>query len=129
MPGCDSPRCRSSCGVRAQRPPCQIDSLKSARPITIPLVDYQYCGALRNRRSIAWGKTGTTMGATRGSISACPLLSPSHPGLKNRRQLLQPTELTAANPIAQLEHKDRPCQQQRDGIGQNDRPGMEDQSI
>jgi len=32
-------------------------------------------------------------------------------------------------PIAQLEHKDRPCQQQRDGIGQDDRPGMEDQSI
>jgi hypothetical protein len=180
MPGCDSPRCRSSCGARAQRPPCQIDSLKSARPITIPLVDYQCCGALRNRRSIAWGKTGTTMGATRVSISACPLLSPSHPGLKNRRQLLQPTELTAASsslqqdsrarlagrarrdgnpiyprraflaclalhvprlvaladffsillaPIAQLEHKDRPCQQQRDGIGQNDRPGMKDQSI
>ncbi len=31
--------------------------------------------------------------------------------------------------IAQLEHQNRPRQKQRDGIGQNNRPGMEDQSI
>jgi len=31
--------------------------------------------------------------------------------------------------IAQLEHQYSPRQQQRDGIGQNDRPGMQKQSI
>ena len=98
MPGCDSPRCRSSCGARAQRPPCPIDSLKSAHPTTIPLADYRCCGARLNRRSIALGKIDTTMGATRVSISACQPLSHPHPALKNRRQLLQPNGLTGISP-------------------------------
>ena len=31
--------------------------------------------------------------------------------------------------IAQFEHQYRACQKQRDDIGQNDRPGVEDQPI
>ena len=97
MPGCDSPRCRSSCDARAHRPPYRIDSLKSVRPTTIPLVDYRCCGARHNRRSIAWGKTDMTMEATRVSTSAYLLLSLVRPCLKNQRYQLQPAVLSATN--------------------------------
>ena len=101
MPGCDSLPCRSSCGARAHRPPCRIDSGKSARLITIPSADYQCCGARRNRRSIAWEKIGSTMEATRVSISASLLLVPPHPRPRNRRHLLRPAILRATSPSRQ----------------------------
>src|SRR5678810_1412990 len=86
MPGCDLLRCKLSCNAQVHSPLYRIDSLKSVRPTMIPSVDSQCCGARRNRRSIASEEIDTMMGATRRSISAYPLVSPTSGRLKNLLQ-------------------------------------------